>query len=204
MGLAEGPPPVPRAALLELASAGCQAAPSCAGGVAAAGPPVVLLLLQPRLAASPPPHPRIHPTLGLLSLYPSLYRAHNLCYTTLVHPGARPRAPRPPSCPPPAAAAWRGGPWGPAHWTAPPTTSHGLGCPQAPTPRAPLGPKPPDDIATVGRDNIPRTPTGAAFVKPSVLGGVLPDILAALMTARCALGLDLGVHYGFAWETPTP
>lgn len=44
----------------------------------------------------------------------------------------------------------------------------------------------PDDVDAVGRDNCALTPTGAAFVTPAVRRGLLPDILAALMAARCA------------------
>ncbi|KIZ06809.1 hypothetical protein MNEG_1145 [Monoraphidium neglectum] len=72
--------------------------------------------------------------LDFASLYPSLYRAYNLCYTTLVHP---------------------------------------------------------EDLAAVGRENCTVTPTGAAFVKPALRSGILPDILAALMTARASTRAQL-------------
>ncbi|GFR40573.1 hypothetical protein Agub_g1152, partial [Astrephomene gubernaculifera] len=68
-------------------------------------------------------------TLDFASLYPSLYRAHNLCYSTLVHP---------------------------------------------------------DDVTLVGRERCGFTPTGHAFVRQEVRQGILPTILAALMTARTA------------------
>jgi hypothetical protein len=48
-----------------------------------------------------------------------------------------------------------------------------------------------EDLAAVGRENCTVTPTGAAFVKPALRSGILPDILAALMTARWGLGLGL-------------
>ena len=67
--------------------------------------------------------------LDFASLYPSIYRAHNLCYSTLLHP---------------------------------------------------------DDAAALPPDQVTTTPTGAAFVKPGVRRGVLPSILAALITARAA------------------
>lgn len=67
--------------------------------------------------------------LDFASLYPSLYRAYNLCYTTLIHP---------------------------------------------------------DDVAALGAVDVTRTPTGAAFVPPGVREGILPNILAALITARAA------------------
>jgi DNA polymerase delta subunit 1 len=42
----------------------------------------------------------------------------------------------------------------------------------------------PDDVAFVAPEQVTLTPTGAAFLKPGVRQGVLPQILAALMTAR--------------------
>jgi len=42
----------------------------------------------------------------------------------------------------------------------------------------------PQDVATVGASNCFITPTSATFVKRGVRAGILPDILAALMTAR--------------------
>lgn len=82
-------------------------------------------------------HPVDHNTVGLYhspvaildfaSLYPSLYRAYNLCYTTLV-------------------------------W--------------------------PEEVDNFSPDEIFTTPCGAAFVKPNVRAGLLPQILAALITAR--------------------
>lgn len=65
--------------------------------------------------------------LDFASLYPSIYRAHNLCYTTLVHPA---------------------------------------------------------DLAAFPRDQLTVTPTGDAFVKPGIRQGLLPFILAALISAR--------------------
>jgi DNA polymerase elongation subunit (family B) len=41
-----------------------------------------------------------------------------------------------------------------------------------------------DDVARIGADNCTITPTGAAFLQPSVRPGVLPAILSALMSAR--------------------
>ena len=77
---------------------------------------------------APPTRNSIHaPRAAARSLYPSLYRAYNLCYTTLVHP---------------------------------------------------------EDLDAIGRGSCTVTPANAAFVKPEVRAGVLPGILAALMTAR--------------------
>jgi Sec-independent protein translocase protein TatA len=41
-----------------------------------------------------------------------------------------------------------------------------------------------DDVARIGADNCTITPTGAAFLQPSVRPGILPAILSALMSAR--------------------
>lgn len=41
-----------------------------------------------------------------------------------------------------------------------------------------------DDVARIGADNCTITPTGAAFLQPSIRPGVLPAILSALMSAR--------------------
>lgn len=41
-----------------------------------------------------------------------------------------------------------------------------------------------DDVARIGADNCTITPTGAAFLQPSIRPGVLPAILSALMAAR--------------------
>eukprot|EP00879_Flechtneria_rotunda_P007699 GHRR01008072.1.p1 GENE.GHRR01008072.1~~GHRR01008072.1.p1 ORF type:complete len:781 (+),score=286.21 GHRR01008072.1:379-2721(+) len=91
-------------------------------------------------------HPIEHRTAGLYttpvatcdfaSLYPSLYRAYNLCYTTLVHP---------------------------------------------------------DDVTSIGADHLTITPTGAAFLKPSIRPGILPHILSALMSARASTRAALKV-----------
>jgi DNA polymerase delta subunit 1 len=41
-----------------------------------------------------------------------------------------------------------------------------------------------DDVARIGADNCAITPTGAAFLQPSIRPGILPAILSALMSAR--------------------
>jgi DNA polymerase delta subunit 1 len=46
-------------------------------------------------------------------------------------------------------------------------------------------------VDTVGRDNVAVTPTGAAFLLPSVRRGILPDILHALMAARAVTRASL-------------
>jgi DNA polymerase delta subunit 1 len=41
-----------------------------------------------------------------------------------------------------------------------------------------------DDVARIGAENCTITPTGAAFLQPSLRPGILPAILSALMSAR--------------------
>ena len=65
--------------------------------------------------------------LDFASLYPSIFIAYNLCYSTLLHP---------------------------------------------------------EDVAAVPRNSTITTPSRASFVNPSVRRGILPDILAALISAR--------------------
>ncbi|KAF5833190.1 DNA polymerase family B-domain-containing protein [Dunaliella salina] len=65
--------------------------------------------------------------MDFASLYPSIYRAHNLCYTTLVVP---------------------------------------------------------EDVEHVGLRNVVRSPSGHYFAMPHIQQGILPSILAALVTAR--------------------
>jgi hypothetical protein len=42
----------------------------------------------------------------------------------------------------------------------------------------------PDDVASMDASQLTVTPTGSSFIKPSTRAGVLPAILAALMSAR--------------------
>jgi DNA polymerase delta subunit 1 len=72
--------------------------------------------------------------LDFASLYPSIFRAHNLCYTTLLHPSDAPGAPG----------------------------------------------------AALREEDVFRSPSGAAFVRPHVRAGVFPALLGALLAARAA------------------
>jgi len=74
--------------------------------------------------------------LDFASLYPSIYRAYNLCYTTLVHE---------------------------------------------------------DDAKMLPPEHLTRTPTGACFIKSDVCPGILPSILAALISARAATKAELAI-----------
>lgn len=126
--------------------------------------------------------------VGKRSLYPSLYRAYNLCYSTLVHRDDVDTVGRD-NCTVRGCAQ-------DAHLH---VSSFVVIAVVIAAPALPLvwaharvwackiwirGMTAKIRACQTTTQNPQITPTGAAFVKPAVRPGVLPDILAALMTAR--------------------
>lgn len=132
-------------------------------------------------------------TLDFSSLYPSIMMAHNLCYTTLLRPGAAQKLGygallqhvEPYTAQGPTQAGWG---WGPRY------SGEGRGHVRGGGKWGGRASPPTIFRHSLTEDQFIKTPTGDEFVKTSVRKGLLPQILENLLSARKRWALEPPAH----------